>query len=247
MCEGTGVQGYPCDGSGEEVRACNDKKCPAPNEICKEEYLLAITWKRASAGETVYSKCPANATGSASRRCLLDSNGVAYWGPPSFARCVSLEYRYLHLSLREHLAKGQRTLAGEGMSQIVRSLLELMSQQAYYSGDLLTSVELLRNVTDTFKRATYVPAPDDVQKFFQIVSLMLDMENLEKWKDAHQVSPGAALLMKVVEDFIHFLGESQKPFQTFLAVTNNLMISIQRERSRPSLVTLTSRSKVAGG
>ncbi|XP_041933395.1 adhesion G protein-coupled receptor B2-like [Alosa sapidissima] len=28
MCEGTGVQGYPCDGSGEEVRACNDKKCP---------------------------------------------------------------------------------------------------------------------------------------------------------------------------------------------------------------------------
>lgn len=37
--------------------------------------------------------------GSASRRCLLDANGVAYWGPPSFARCVSLEYRYLHLSV----------------------------------------------------------------------------------------------------------------------------------------------------
>lgn len=28
MCEGTGVQGYPCDGSGEEVRSCNEKKCP---------------------------------------------------------------------------------------------------------------------------------------------------------------------------------------------------------------------------
>ncbi|KTF82672.1 hypothetical protein cypCar_00029161, partial [Cyprinus carpio] len=28
MCEGTGIQGYPCDGSGEEVRSCNDKKCP---------------------------------------------------------------------------------------------------------------------------------------------------------------------------------------------------------------------------
>lgn len=37
--------------------------------------------------------------GSASRRCMLDNNGVAFWGPPSFARCVSLEYRYLHLSV----------------------------------------------------------------------------------------------------------------------------------------------------
>ncbi|XP_055076565.2 adhesion G protein-coupled receptor B2 isoform X2 [Misgurnus anguillicaudatus] len=229
MCEGTGIQGHPCDGSGEEVRACNDKKCPASHEICKDEYQVSMTWKRASAGETVYNKCPSNATGSASRRCLLDVNGVAYWGPPSFARCVSLEYRYLHLSLREHLAKGRRALAGEGMSQIVRSLLELMSRKDYYSGDLLFSVEILRNVTDTFKRATYIPAPDDVQKFFQIVSLMLDIENLEKWEDAHQVSPGSTLLMRVVEDFIHLIGEAQKPFQSFLVVTNNLIITIQRE------------------
>uniref|UniRef100_A0A3Q3VS98 Uncharacterized protein n=1 Tax=Mola mola TaxID=94237 RepID=A0A3Q3VS98_MOLML len=229
MCEGTGLQGYPCDGSGEEVRTCNEKKCPAPHEICKDENLLSMSWKRASAGETVYNKCPTNATGSASRRCMLDNNGVAFWGPPSFARCVSLEYRYLHLSLREHLAKGQRTLAGEGMSQIVRSLLELLQRRSYYSGDLLFSTEILRNVTDTFKRATYIPAPDDVQKFFQIVSHMLDMENLEKWEDAHQVAPGSALLMRILEDFIHLIGEAQKPFQSFLVVTNNLMVTIQRE------------------
>ncbi|XP_039876225.1 adhesion G protein-coupled receptor B2 isoform X12 [Simochromis diagramma] len=229
MCEGTGLQGYPCDGLGEEVRSCNEKKCPAPHEICKDEHLLSMSWKRASAGETVYNKCPTNATGSASRRCMLDNNGVAFWGPPSFARCVSLEYRYLHLSLREHLAKGQRTLAGEGMSQIVRSLLELLQRRSYYSGDLLFSTEILRNVTDTFKRATYIPAPDDVQKFFQIVSHMLDIENLEKWEDAHQIAPGAALLMRILEDFIHLIGEAQKPFQSFLVVTNNLMVTIQRE------------------
>uniref|UniRef100_A0A3P8WBR7 Adhesion G protein-coupled receptor B2 n=1 Tax=Cynoglossus semilaevis TaxID=244447 RepID=A0A3P8WBR7_CYNSE len=228
-CEDTGAEGLPCDGSGEEVRSCNEKKCPAPHEICKEEHLLSMSWKRASAGETVYNKCPTNATGSASRRCMLDNNGVAFWGPPSFARCVSLEYRYLHISLREHLAKGQRTLAGEGMSQIVRSLLELLQRRSYYSGDLLFSTEILRNVTDTFKRATFIPAPDDVQKFFQIVSLMLDIENLEKWEDAHQVAPGASLLMRILEDFIHLIGEAQKPFQSFLVVTNNLMITIQRE------------------
>lgn len=65
--------------------------------------------------------------------------------------------------LREHLAKGQRVLAGEGMSQVVRSLLELMARKTYYSGDLLFSVEILRNVTDTFKRATYTPSSEDVQ------------------------------------------------------------------------------------
>lgn len=65
--------------------------------------------------------------------------------------------------LREHLAKGQRVLAGEGMSQVVRSLLELMARKTYYSGDLLFSVDILRNVTDTFKRATYIPSSEDVQ------------------------------------------------------------------------------------
>lgn len=68
-----------------------------------------------------------------------------------------------HLQLREHLAKGQRMLAGEGMSQVVRSLQELLARRTYYSGDLLFSVDILRNVTDTFKRATYVPSADDVQ------------------------------------------------------------------------------------
>ncbi|XP_058853313.1 adhesion G protein-coupled receptor B2-like isoform X2 [Acipenser ruthenus] len=229
MCQGTGEQGYPCEGSGEEVRTCNDKKCPAPHEMCRDEYVVSMTWKRAAAGEIVYNKCPSNATGSASRRCLLDTNGVAYWGPPSFARCISHEYRYLHLSLREHLAKGQRTLAGEGMSQVVRSLLELMSRKSYYSGDLLFSVEILRNVTDTFKRATYIPAADDIQRFFQVVSLMLDVVNREKWDDAQQVSPGSVHLMRVVEDFIHLIGDALKAFQSSLIVTDNLVISIQRE------------------
>lgn len=76
---------------------------------------------------------------------------------------TSTSLNFFLFQLREHLAKGQRTLAGEGMSQIVRSLLELLQRRSYYSGDLLFSTEILRNVTDTFKRATYIPAPDDVQ------------------------------------------------------------------------------------
>ncbi|OPJ71736.1 adhesion G protein-coupled receptor B2 isoform D [Patagioenas fasciata monilis] len=229
MCEGTGVQGYPCEGSGEEVKTCNEKKCPAYHEMCKDEYVMLMSWKKTAAGEIIYNKCPPNATGSASRRCLLSPHGVAYWGVPSFARCISHEYRYLHLSLREHLAKGQRVLAGEGMSQVVRSLLELMARKTYYSGDLLFSVEILRNVTDTFKRATYTPSSEDVQRFFQVVSYMVDAENRDKWEDAQQVSPGSVHLMKVVEDFIHLVGDALKAFQSSLIVTDNLVISIQRE------------------
>ncbi|NWX94357.1 AGRB2 protein, partial [Nothoprocta pentlandii] len=247
MCQGTGVQGYPCEGTGEEVKTCNEKKCPAYHEMCKDEYVMLMTWKKTAAGDVIYNKCPPNATGSASRRCLLSAQGVAYWGLPSFARCVSHEYRYLHLSLREHLAKGQRVLAGEGMSQVVRSLLELVARRTYYSGDLLFSVEILRNVTDTFKRATYTPSAEDVQvaaraptpprspcvspsaadplalqRFFQVVSYMVDAENRDKWEDAQQVSPGSVHLMKVVEDFIHLVGDALKAFQSSLIVTDNL-------------------------
>ncbi|KAM3829316.1 LOW QUALITY PROTEIN: adhesion G protein-coupled receptor B2 [Vipera latastei] len=229
MCQGTGTQDYPCEGSGEEVKTCNEKKCPAFHEMCRDESIALMIWKKASAGETVYNKCPSNATGSASRQCLLNNHGVAYWSLPSFARCISHEYRYLHLSLREHLAKGQRMLAGEGMSQVVRSLLELLARRSYYSGDLLFSVEILRNVTDTYKRATYIPSSDDVQRFFQVVSYMIDAENREKWEDAQQVLPGSVLLMKVVEDFIHLVGGALKAFQSSLIVTDNLVISIQRE------------------
>uniref|UniRef100_A0A670Y3S6 Adhesion G protein-coupled receptor B2 n=1 Tax=Pseudonaja textilis TaxID=8673 RepID=A0A670Y3S6_PSETE len=229
MCQGMGTQDYPCEGSGEEVKTCNEKKCPALHEMCRDESIALMTWKKAAAGETVYNKCPSNATGSASRQCLLNSHGAAYWGLPSFARCISHEYRYLHLSLREHLAKGQRMLAGEGMSQVVRSLLELVARRSYYSGDLLFSVEILRNVTDTYKRATYIPSSDDVQRFFQVVSYMVDAENREKWEDAQQVLPGSVLLMKVVEDFIHLVGGALKAFQSSLIVTDNLVISIQRE------------------
>lgn len=194
-------------------------------------------------------------------------------------------------------------LAGEGMSQVVRSLQELLARRTYYSGDLLFSVDILRNVTDTFKRATYVPSADDVQvpprrkegggwrrprlkgearplgrvcfrggkfgcsggsplfpgartpchsllspqRFFQVVSFMVDAENKEKWDDAQQVrgtaasfssrdppclgplhtlcpqvSPGSVHLLRVVEDFIHLVGDALKAFQSSLIVTDNL-------------------------
>lgn len=54
-------------------------------------------------------------------------------------------------------------LAGDGMSQVTKTLLDLTQRKNFYAGDLLVSVEILRNVTDTFKRASYIPASDGVQ------------------------------------------------------------------------------------
>lgn len=69
----------------------------------------------------------------------------------------------LFLEVQGHLAKGQRMLAGDGMSQVTKNLLDLTQRRNFYAGDLLSSVEILRNVTETFKRASYEPSSDDVQ------------------------------------------------------------------------------------
>ncbi|XP_056616853.1 adhesion G protein-coupled receptor B3 isoform X3 [Triplophysa dalaica] len=228
VCQGQAVTGQPCDGSGEEVRRCSEQRCPAPYEICPEDYAVSMLWRRTPSGELAFNRCPPNATGTTSRRCSLDHRGVAYWEQPSYARCITNEYRYLQQSVQGHLAKGQRNLAGGGMSQVTKVLLNLTQGRNFYAGDLLSSVEILRNVTDTFKRASYEPSSDDVQNFFQIISNLLEEENREKWEDAQQIYPGSVELMQVIEEFIHIVGLGMKDFQNTYQMTGNLVASIQR-------------------
>lgn len=37
---------------------------PAPYEICPEDYLISMVWKRTPAGELAFNQCPLNATGT---------------------------------------------------------------------------------------------------------------------------------------------------------------------------------------
>ncbi|KAM4042817.1 adhesion G protein-coupled receptor B3 isoform 5-T5 [Anomaloglossus baeobatrachus] len=238
-CQGITITGQQCEGSGEDVRKCNEQRCPAPYEICPEDYLMSMVWKRTPAGDLAFNRCPLNATGTTSRRCSLNLHGVAFWEQPSFARCISAEYRHLQLSIKEHLAKGQRMLAGEGMSQVTKTLLDLTQRKHFYAGDLLISVEILRNVTDTFKRASYIPASDGVQNFFQIVSNLLDEENKEKWEDAQQIYPGSIELMQVIEDFIHIVGMGMMDFQNSYLTTGNVVASIQKLPASSVLTDIT--------
>ncbi|KAK2865676.1 hypothetical protein Q7C36_001732 [Tachysurus vachellii] len=228
VCQGLAVTGQQCEGNGEEVHKCSEQRCPAPYEICPEDYAVSMMWRRTPSGELAFNRCPPNATGTTSRRCSLDHRGVAYWEQPSYARCIQNEYRYLQQSVQGHLAKGQRNLAGDGMSQVTKVLLDLTQRRNFYAGDLLSSVEILWNVTDTFKRASYEPSSDDVQNFFQIISNLLEEENREKWEDAQQIYPGAVELMQVIEEFIHIVGLGMKDFHNAYLMTGNLVASIQR-------------------
>ncbi|XP_037321369.1 adhesion G protein-coupled receptor B3 isoform X3 [Pungitius pungitius] len=226
VCQGAAQTGQQCDGTGEEVRKCSDQRCPAPYEICPEDYAVSMVWRRTPSGELAFNRCPANATGTTSRRCSLDHRGMAFWEQPSYARCITNEFRYLQQS--GHLAKGQRMLAGDGMSLVTKNLLDLTQRRNFYAGDLLSSVEILRNVTETFKRASYEPSSDDVQNFFQIISNLLEEENKEKWEDAQKIYPGAVELMQVIEEFIHIVGLGMKDFHNAYLMTGNLVASIQR-------------------
>ncbi|XP_078032482.1 adhesion G protein-coupled receptor B3 isoform X16 [Epinephelus lanceolatus] len=228
VCQGAAVTGQQCDGTGEEVRKCSDQRCPAPYEICPEDYAVSMVWRRTPSGELAFNRCPPNATGTTSRRCSLDHRGMAFWEQPSYARCITNEFRYLQQSVQGHLAKGQRMLAGDGMSQVTKNLLDLTQRRNFYAGDLLSSVEILRNVTETFKRASYEPSSDDVQNFFQIISNLLEEENKEKWEDAQKIYPGAVELMQVIEEFIHIVGLGMKDFHNAYLMTGNLVASIQR-------------------
>ncbi|XP_077350794.1 adhesion G protein-coupled receptor B3 isoform X4 [Festucalex cinctus] len=228
VCQGAATTGHQCDGNKEEVRKCSDQRCPAPYEICPEEYAVSMLWRRTPSGELAFNRCPPNATGTTSRRCSLDHRGMAFWEQPSYARCITNEFRYLQQSVQGHLAKGQRMLAGDGMSQVTKNLLDLTQRKNFYAGDLLSSVEILRNVTETFKRASYEPSSDDVQNFFQIISNLLEEDNKEKWEDAQKIYPGAVELMQVIEEFIHIVGLGMKDFHNAYLMTGNLVASIQR-------------------
>uniref|UniRef100_A0A674ND28 Adhesion G protein-coupled receptor B3 n=1 Tax=Takifugu rubripes TaxID=31033 RepID=A0A674ND28_TAKRU len=218
VCQGAAVTGQQCDGTGEEVRKCSDQRCPAPYEICPEDYAVSMVWRRTPSGELAFNRCPPNATGTTSRRCSLDHRGMAFWEQPSYARCITNEFRYLQQSVQGHLAKGQRMLAGDGMSQVTKNLLDLTQRRNFYAGDLLSSVEILRNVTETFKRASYEPSSDDVQ-----VSKRRRVS-----KSAQGIYPGAVELMQVIEDFIHIVGLGMKDFHNAYLMTGNLVASIQR-------------------
>ncbi|XP_044863266.1 adhesion G protein-coupled receptor B1 [Mauremys mutica] len=228
VCYGPFFGGDSCQGPKEEYKQCNDKKCPEPHEICDEDNFASVVWKETPAGDAAAVRCPRNATGLILRRCTLDEEGIAYWETPTYIKCVSIDYRNIQMMTREHLSKAQRGLMGEGVSELLQNLVEISQDGTSYSGDLLSTIDVLRNMTEIFRRAYYSPAAGDVQNFVQIISNLLSEENRDKWEEAQMMGPNAKELFRLVEDFIDVIGFRMKDFRDSYQVTDNLVLSIHK-------------------
>ncbi|KAG9342703.1 hypothetical protein JZ751_015565, partial [Albula glossodonta] len=183
VCYGPFFGGEQCPGDREEVRRCNEKRCPEPHEICDEENFANVVWKETPAGDTAAVRCPPNAVGLILRRCTLDYDGIAYWENPTYMKCISNDYRSIQTLTREHLSKAQRGLMGDGVSEVLAKLKSTSSDGTSYSGDLLAIVDVLKNMTEIFRRSYYNPSSTDVQNFVQSVSNLLMEENRERWEE----------------------------------------------------------------
>ncbi|XP_072426071.1 adhesion G protein-coupled receptor B1 isoform X10 [Chiloscyllium punctatum] len=228
VCSGPFFGGLQCDGPQEEYRLCNDKKCPAPHEYCQEENYNSVVWTKTPAGESAVVSCPPSAAGIILRNCVLDDEGIAFWEPPRFTKCISNDYQMLQSETREHLSKAQRGLTGEGVSEIIRKLADTSEGGTSYSGDVLALIDILKNMTEIFRRTYYTPVSGDIQNFVQIVSNLLSEENRPRWAEAQLTGPNAKEVMQTVENFIDVIGFRLSDFRDSYLVTENLVICIYK-------------------
>uniref|UniRef100_A0A3B4EFL0 Adhesion G protein-coupled receptor B1 n=1 Tax=Pygocentrus nattereri TaxID=42514 RepID=A0A3B4EFL0_PYGNA len=228
VCYGPFFGGEPCPGDREEVRRCNEKRCPEPHEICDEENFSNVVWKRTPAGDTAAVRCPPNAVGLILRRCSLDDEGIAYWENPTYMKCISNDYRSIQTLTRDHLSKAQRGLVGDGVSEVMTKLRVTSSDGTSYSGDLLAIVDVLKNMTEIFRRSYYSPSSADMRNFVQSISNLLMEENRERWEEAQLLGPNVKELFRLVEDFVDVISLRMKDFQDTYEVTDNLVLSIHK-------------------
>uniref|UniRef100_A0A669B4I9 Adhesion G protein-coupled receptor B1 n=1 Tax=Oreochromis niloticus TaxID=8128 RepID=A0A669B4I9_ORENI len=232
ICYGPFFGGQPCPGEREEVRSCNEKRCPEPHEICGEDNYSNVMWKMTPAGDTAAVRCPPNAMGLILRRCTLDEEGIAYWENPTYMKCISNDYRSIQTLTREHLSKAQRGLVGDGVSEVMTKLREISSDGTSYSGDLLAIVDVLKNMTEIFRRTYYSPSNEDTRNFVQSVSNLLMEENRERWEEAQLLGPNIKELFRLVEDFVDVIGLRMKDIQDMCEVSDNLVLSIHKRPVR---------------
>ncbi|XP_021322655.1 adhesion G protein-coupled receptor B1 isoform X18 [Danio rerio] len=228
LCYGPFFGGEACPGDREEVRRCNEKRCPEPHEICDEENFSNVVWKKTPAGDTAAVRCPPNAVGLILRRCSLDNEGIAYWENPTYMKCVSNDYRSIQTLTRDHLSKAQRGLVGDGVSEVMTKLRVTSSDGTSYSGDLLAIIDVLKNMTEIFRRSYYSPSNADMRNFVQSVSNLLMEENRDRWEEAQLLGPNVKELFRLVEDFVDVISLRMKDFQDTYEVTDNLVLSIHK-------------------
>lgn len=79
---------------------------------------------------------------------------------------------------RDHLSKAQRGLVGDGVSEVMTKLRVTSSDGTSYSGDLLAIVDVLKNMTEIFRRSYYSPSSADMRVSAKHHLTLRDRESL---------------------------------------------------------------------
>ncbi|XP_061420663.1 adhesion G protein-coupled receptor B1-like isoform X6 [Lethenteron reissneri] len=235
-CWGPFHGGRLCQGGDKEPANCTNPRCPEPYEMCAEEVSASILWKETEAQSVAVSRCPPDATvsfdyfaGVVRRKCSLSENGTALWEYPSFSKCISLELQTVLQSLRYHRSKRlwAPSLA-DGLSQTSRELAEASQGQVLYGGDVLASLDILRNVSDTFRRAPFQPSSDDIQNVLQSYSNLVADVHREHWEDTSEIYSAISNFMDMLEGFLHMIGEGMKYYYDSYFVKENLVVGVSK-------------------
>ncbi|XP_018621450.2 adhesion G protein-coupled receptor B1-like isoform X1 [Scleropages formosus] len=242
VCDGPFFGGAACPGTREELRRCNEKRCPEPHEICGEEIFADVIWKKTPAGDTAAVHCPPNSSGLILRRCTFNEAGVAFWERPTYTKCVSNDYRDLQTMTRDQISRIQRGLVGD-VSEVLAKLKATSDDGTTYSGDLLAIVDILKNMTEVFRGPNFSPNTVDIQNFARSVSNLLKEENHEKWEEAQALGPNIKELLRLVEDFVEVIGLQMEDFQDTYEATDNLVLSVYK---RPASATADISFPVRG-
>lgn len=64
------------------------------------------------------SRAPAS-PGLILRRCELDEEGIAYWEPPTYIRCVSIDYRNIQMMVRAALGSPAPSRRGPPLPSVL--------------------------------------------------------------------------------------------------------------------------------
>ncbi|XP_009331353.1 PREDICTED: brain-specific angiogenesis inhibitor 1 [Pygoscelis adeliae] len=230
-CKPPQFGGNPCEGPEKQTKFCNIALCPVDGNWNEWSSWSSCSASCSNGTQQRTRECNGPSYGGAEcqghwvetrdcflrqcpglilRRCILDEEGIAYWEPPTYIKCVSIDYRNIQMMTREHLSKAQRGLMGDGLSEVLQNLVEISQDGTSYSGDLLSTIDILRNMTEIFRRAYHSPTSGDVQNFVQIISNLLSEENRDKWEEA-----------QLLRSSLLHLG-TESPARLGLSLKNNL-------------------------
>lgn len=131
---------------------------------------------------------------------------------------------------REHLSKAQRGLVGDGVSEVITKLRVTSSDGTSYSGDLLAILDVLKNMTEIFRRPYYSPTSEDMRVIWSCFHNLLDAEKC-RVLEANQMHVGiySTILCFIFVVFFSFCtSQVFSQFQKWEEVCRNRMFVFEK-------------------